>query len=203
MSDVLCADCREHFHDVQNYLNMMRIKFKVNPRLVRGLDYYTKTVFEVISSHLGAQNAVCGGGHYDNLVEQLGGPATSAVGFAFGMERIVMIMQSQGLVVPAKNPFLFFLPLGENAKNRASILANKLRRLGIPLEVDNTDRGLSAKMKYADRLKVEYVYILGEDELVKKHGQLKNMSSGKQSKVTFEKLFTTVEKLYKKKTGKV
>lgn len=203
MSDVLCADCREHFHDVQNYLNMMRIKFKVNPRLVRGLDYYTKTVFEVISSHLGAQNAVCGGGHYDNLVEQLGGPATSAVGFAFGMERIVMIMQSQGLVVPAKKPFLFFLPLGENAKNRSAILANKLRRQGIPLEVDNTDRGLSAKMKYADRLKVEYVYILGEEELVKKYGQLKNMNTGKQSKVTFEKLLVTIDKLYKKKNGKV
>jgi len=200
---VLCADCRGHFHDVQNYLDMTRVKYKVNPRLVRGLDYYTKTVFEVISSHLGAQNAVCGGGHYDNLVEQLGGAATSAVGFAFGLERIVMIMQSQAITIPDQNPFLFFLPLGENAKNRSAILASKLRHSGIPLEIDNTDRGLSAKMKYADKLKVDYVYILGEEELVKKHGQLKNMETGKQSKVTFEKLLTTIESLYKKKTGKV
>lgn len=199
MSDVLCADCREHFHDVQNYLNMMRIKFKVNPRLVRGLDYYTKTVFEVISGHLGAQNAVCGGGHYDNLVELLGGQSLPAVGFAFGMERIVMIMQSQGLEIPERNPFVFFLPLGENAKNRASIIANKLRHLQVPLEVDNSDRGISAKMKYADKLKVDYVYILGEEELVKKYGQLKDMHTGRQKKVTFDKLLPLLEKLYKEK----
>ncbi len=199
MSDVLCADCREHFHDVKNYLNIMRINFKVNPRLVRGLDYYTKTVFEVISGQLGAQNAVCGGGHYDNLVQLLGGPALPAVGFAFGMERIVMIMQNQKIKVQEKNPFLYLVPLGENAKNRATILANKLRRQNIPLEIDSSDRGLSAKLKTADKQKANYVFIIGEEELVKKQGQLRNMQTGKQQKLSFDNFIKVIEKEFKKK----
>lgn len=198
MSDVLCADCREHFHDVKNYLNIMRIKFQVNPRLVRGLDYYTKTVFEIISSHLGAQNAVCGGGRYDDLISSLEGPDTPAVGFAFGVERLVMLMQSQALPVPQPAPFLFLLPLGENAKNRAAIIANKLRHSDISLEIDNSDRGLSAKMKYANKLGVQYVYILGEDEIIKKYGLLKEMATGKQTRVPFGKL---AELLTKKKNN--
>jgi histidyl-tRNA synthetase len=198
MSDVLCAECKEHFHDVQNYLNIMRIKFVINPRLVRGLDYYTKTVFEVVSSHLGAQNAVCGGGRYDNLVKELGGPATPAVGFAFGVERAVMLLQSQGVSVPVQKPYLFILPLGENAQNRASIIANKLRRAGVPLEIDNSNKGLGAKLKVANKLGVQYAYILGEDELIKKCGQLKDMQSGKQVKLCFDKVIEEIEKRYRK-----
>lgn len=194
MSDVLCADCREHFHDVKNYLNIMRIKFQVNPRLVRGLDYYTKTVFEILSSHLGAQNAVCGGGRYDDLVASLDGPDTPAVGFAFGVERLVMLIESQNIQVPHSKPFLFILPMGENSNNRAAIIANKLRHCGVALEIDSSDRGLSAKMKYANKLGVQYVYILGEDEIIKKHGLLKEMSTGKQVKVPFDKLADVLTK---------
>ncbi|MDR1997606.1 MAG: histidine--tRNA ligase [Candidatus Margulisbacteria bacterium] len=198
ISDVLCAECKEHYHDVQNYLNIMRIKYMVNPRLVRGLDYYTKTVFEVISSHLGAQNAVCGGGRYDNLIQELGGPSIPAVGFAFGLERAVLIMQNQKVTVPGRTPYLLLLPLGENAGNRAAIFANKLRRKNIPLEIDISGRGLSAKLKTANKLGVRYVYILGEDELVDKCGQLKDMRDGRQKKIRFDKFLAEMEKKYKK-----
>lgn len=198
ISDVLCGECKEHFHDVQNYLNIMRIKYKINPRLVRGLDYYTKTVFEITSSHLGAQNAVCGGGRYDNLVKELGGPAVPAVGFAFGVDRAVMIMQSQNIAVPKSKPFVFFVALGENAGNRAAILANKLRRKDIPVEIDVSERGFGSKLKTADKLGVQYAYIIGDEELTKKSGQLKEMHTGKQTRVPFEKLIPTIEKKYKK-----
>lgn len=176
----------------------MRIKYKINPRLVRGLDYYTKTVFEITSSHLGAQNAVCGGGRYDNLVKELGGPAVPAVGFAFGVDRAVMIMQSQNIAVPKSKPFVFFVALGENAGNRAAILANKLRRKDIPVEIDVSERGFGSKLKTADKLGVQYAYIIGDEELTKKSGQLKEMHTGKQTRVPFEKLIPTIEKKYKK-----
>jgi len=198
ISDVLCAECKEHYHDVQNYLNILRVKYKINPRLVRGLDYYTKTVFEVVSAHLGAQNAVCGGGRYDNLIKELGGPAIPAVGFAFGLERTVLIMQNQKTAVRESKPYLLILPLGENAGNRAVILANKLRHKNIPLEVDVSGRTLGAKLKTADKLGARYVYILGEDELVNKCGQLKNMSDGKQRKISFDKILSEIEKRYQK-----
>jgi len=198
ISDVLCTDCKEHYHDVQNYLNIMRVKYKVNPRLVRGLDYYTKTVFEVISSHLGAQNAVCGGGRYDNLIQELGGPSIPAVGFAFGLERAVMIMQNQKVTAPEQRPYLLLLPLGVNAGNRAVIFANKLRCKNVPLEIDISDRNLSAKLKTANKLGVKYAYILGEDELVNKCGLLKDMQSGKQKKLSFDKFLMELENGYKK-----
>ena len=202
ISDVLCADCKEHYHEVQNYLDIMRIKYKINPRLVRGLDYYTKTVFEIISSHLGAQNAVCGGGRYDNLTQELGGPSIPAVGFAFGLERAVMIMQNQKVTARECRPYLLLVPLGVNAGNRAVIFANKLRRRNIPLEIDISERGLSAKLKTANKLGVKYVYILGEDELINKCGQLKDMQSGKQKKLKFDKFLAELEKCYNKDRSK-
>ncbi|MDR2431614.1 MAG: histidine--tRNA ligase [Candidatus Margulisbacteria bacterium] len=198
ISDVLCAECKEHYHDVQNYLNIMRLKYKIKPRLVRGLDYYTKTVFEIISAHLGAQNAVCGGGRYDNLIKELGGTPSPAVGFAFGLERAVLIMQNQKVSVREHRPYLLLAPLGENAGNRAAILANKLRRRNIPLEIDISSRSLSAKLKTADRLGVRYAYILGEDELVDKCGQLKDMQGGSQKKISFEKILEEIENRYQK-----
>lgn len=202
ISDVLCGECREHFHDVQNYLNIMRVNYKINPRLVRGLDYYTKTVFEITSSHLGAQNAVCGGGRYDNLIKELGGPAIPAVGFAFGVDRAVMIMQSQAVQITKPKPFVYFVALGENAGNRAAILVNKLRRKNIPVEIDLSERGFGGKLKAADKLGVPYAYIIGDEELLKKTGQLKEMKTGKQTKIPFDKVIATLEKKYKKVSSK-
>lgn len=196
MTDVLCAECKDHFHDVQNYLDIMRIKYKVNPRLVRGLDYYTKTVFEIVSNHLGAQNAVSGGGRYDNLVKELGGPDEPAVGFAFGMERLVMVMKNQKIKINRGNPFVTILSIGEAPKNRAVILTNKLRKKGIPVDIDISDRQIKSKLATANKKNIEWVLILGEDELVKKKGQLKNMSSGKQTKVDFNKFIKDIEKKY-------
>jgi len=198
ISDVLCGECKEHFHDVQNYLNIMRIRYKINPRLVRGLDYYTKTVFEITSSHLGAQNAVCGGGRYDNLVKELGGPDIPAVGLAFGVDRTGMVMQNQGVKVPQPKPFVYFLALGENAGNRAVILTNKLRRKCIPVEIDVSERSFGNKLKAADKLGAQYVYIIGDEELLKKSGQLKDMKTGKQIKIPLEKVIAEIEKKYKK-----
>ncbi|MDR1113702.1 MAG: histidine--tRNA ligase [Candidatus Margulisbacteria bacterium] len=201
ISSVLCADCKAHFHDVQDYLNILQIKFKVNPRLVRGLDYYTKTVFEVISGQLGAQNAVCGGGRYDNLVQELGGPALPAVGFAFGLERAVLIMQNQNITVPETRPYILLTPLGENACGRAAVFAEKLRHSGIPAEIDVSAKGLGAKLKSANKLGVAYVYILGDDELLEKCGQLKNMQTGVQEKVAFADLTARLQKNYQQDRG--
>ena len=188
LSDALCEDCRAHFQTVQDQLKALGLKFQVNPRLVRGLDYYTKTVFEVLSGSLGAQNAVCGGGRYDNLVQELGGPATPAVGFAFGLERVVLIMQDQKIAVPETRPYVFLLSLGKQAEQQTLVLTELLRRGGVPAEFDVSDRGLSAKLKTVNKFKAKYVYIIGDNELSEKAGQLKDMQTGSQEKVSFADL---------------
>ncbi|GBR76205.1 histidyl-tRNA synthetase [Candidatus Termititenax persephonae] len=199
LTDALCADCRTHFQSVHDYLDALQLKFQVNPRLVRGLDYYTKTVFEVLSGQLGAQNAVCGGGRYDNLVEELGGPALPAVGFAFGLERAVMLLQGQGAAVPGTLPYIFLLPLGAQADAQAVLLTAQLRRAGVPTEIDLADRGLAAKLKTASKLQARYVYIIGDNELHEKCGQLKDMRSGGQEKIGLAELAEIVAAKHREK----
>ncbi|MCS6925178.1 MAG: histidine--tRNA ligase [Candidatus Binatia bacterium] len=172
----LCPACGEHFDRVQAYLRQEQVCFSVNPRLVRGLDYYCRTSFEVLAQGLGAQNAVCGGGRYDGLVAQLGGPAVPGIGFAIGVERLVMLLQSherQHLL----HPDLFIAPLDERAETYAFSVAHRLRQEGYYIELDSSRRGLKAQMRRADKLGARYVLILGEQELAVGKGTIRDMQA--------------------------
>jgi histidyl-tRNA synthetase len=164
VTDHLCSDCRSHFDRLRTLLGMLGIPFVVNPDMVRGLDYYTRTTFEVTSKHLGAQNAVAAGGRYDRLVGEFGGPATPAVGFAVGMERLVELLKSSaGLEEPV--PLLFVASLGERAADEGMIIADRLREEGKWVETGDSESSLKSQLRRADRLSAKYVFIIGEQEL--------------------------------------
>jgi histidyl-tRNA synthetase len=172
--DYTCEACREHFSRVQNYLQQENVEFALNSRMVRGLDYYCRTSFEVIAQGLGSQNAVCGGGRYDGLVEELGGPAVPGLGFAIGVERLAMVLQAQKAYVPPR-PYLLVAPLGEQAEAVALSVAGRLRRSGCRVELESGKRGLKSQMRRADKLGVRYVLILGENELAVGKGSVRDM----------------------------
>jgi histidyl-tRNA synthetase len=176
LTDFLCDPCRDHFARVQDYLRQENVRFALNPRLVRGLDYYCRTSFEVLAQGLGSQNAVCGGGRYDGLVEQLGGPAVAGIGFAIGVERLMMLLQAQEHHL-STTPELFIVPLGEAAESRAFSVAHRLRQGGYRIELESGSRGLKAQMRRADKLGVRYVLILGENELAADKGTVRDMQA--------------------------
>lgn len=177
--DYLCDDCRSHFEKVQTYLKAMGIDFSVNPRIVRGLDYYTKTVFEFVSTQIGAQGTVIGGGRYDGLISQLGGQPTPGLGFGSGIERILLLLEAEGITIPQPGGVsLFLASLGEQADIFVQQLVNDLRRLGVSCERDITGRGLKAQMKYANRIGAVYSLVLGDDEISACSGKLKSMATG-------------------------
>jgi len=181
ITDYLCEDCNAHFEKVQNLLSKQGITYKVNPGIVRGLDYYTRTVFEFVSTDIGAQGTVCGGGRYNNLVEEVGGKPTPAVGFGLGLERLLLVLENLNkLNACEEHTDLYVLPIGENAKEYALSLVSKLRSEGISAETDIMDRGIKAQMKYADKSGARYVVALGDDEIASGTIKLKNMSDGKE-----------------------
>ncbi len=185
----LCGECESHFERLQHYLRAMGIDYKINPYIVRGLDYYTKTVFEIISNHIGAQGTVCGGGRYDKLVEELGGPAMPGVGFGMGMERLLLVMEGQGIVIP--EPTLcdvFFCTYGDAAKTRAVQMAYDLRKRGVKAEVDHVGRSMKAQFKFADKIDCKYVVVIGDEELEKGSAKLKEMETGVETLLTFEEI---------------
>jgi histidyl-tRNA synthetase len=164
VTDHLCSDCRSHFDRLLTLLGMMGIPFVVNPDMVRGLDYYTRTTFEVTSEDLGAQNAVAAGGRYDRLVREFGGPATPAVGFAVGMERLVELLKSSaGHEEPG--PLLFMACMGERAADEGMVIADRLRGEGKWVEIGDSESSLKSQLRRADRLSAKYVFIIGEQEL--------------------------------------
>ncbi|HCC34918.1 MAG TPA: histidine--tRNA ligase [Ruminococcaceae bacterium] len=180
----LCGECAEHFESVKKYLTAMEIPFTVDPRIVRGLDYYTKTVFEFVSGDLGAQSTVCGGGRYDGLISQLGGPDTPSLGFAMGLERLLLIMEAQGFDFPAPAPIeIYIAPMGEEAAMKAAALCGQLRAEGFSAVTDTAGRGLKAQMKYADKLGARRILVIGDDELKSGVAELKDMSSGERVSV--------------------
>lgn len=185
----LCQTCSDHFHSVLEYLEALKINFHINPNLVRGLDYYTRTAFEIVSDQLGAQNTVCGGGRYDNLIETLGGPPTPAVGWAFGVERAVMILQ-QLIENPAKKDRIlaFVAPIGYDQKTRAFYILDELRRAGIKCEMDHEKEELKQQLKVAARLNVRYTIIYGEDEAVRGVVLIRNMDNRNQVEIPVEQL---------------
>lgn len=185
--DYLCDECREHFEKVKSYLNAQNIAFKVNPRIVRGLDYYTKTVFEFISEYIGAQGTVCGGGRYDGLIEELGGQKTPSLGFGLGIERLMLLMEAQGCEFPKESmPDLFIAALGEKAQLKAVEIANDMREEGFTCLYDVNGRGLRAQMKYANKLGAKYTIVLGDDEVESGIAKLKNMESGEETEIALQ-----------------
>ncbi len=184
MLDYLCDECSTHFEGVKKHLNSAGLQLTVNPKIVRGLDYYTKTVFEFISGDIGAQSTVCGGGRYDGLVGQMGGPEMPSLGFAMGIERLLMVMDSQKTAFPeAKVPDVYIATMGESAQLRATKLCMDLRSEGFTALCDVAGRSVKAQMKYADKIGARFSTVIGDDELSKDTCILKNMTTGEQQEV--------------------
>ena len=187
--DNLCDECADHFASLKERLTAMGIPFTVNPQIVRGLDYYTKTVFEFVSTSIGAQGTVCGGGRYDGLLETLGGPSTPAIGFAVGLQRLLAVMEQDGASLGAPPACdIFLASIGQGASVEAQKLALRLRRAGLHAESDVQGRSLKAQMKYADKLGARYTVVLGDDEVKTGQIKLKRMDDGQVEETTLEAL---------------
>lgn len=196
IADYLCPECAGHFDEVQDYLRALEIPYVVNPKLVRGFDYYTRTVFEVTFSELGSQNAIGAGGRYDGLVEECGGESTPAVGFAVGVERLLLALETQGgLEAVHARPQVFIVHFGGATKRKAAQIAYELRNEGLWVELDYMDRSIRAQMKAANRLQAQYVFVLGEEELVKKQVTVRNMDSGVEKQYDLKDLLNLADTL--------
>ncbi len=194
--DYLCDDCRAHFESVQQYLTAMGIPFTVNPEIVRGLDYYTRTVFEFVSKEIGAQGTVCGGGRYDGLLEELGGKPMAACGFGLGIERLLLLMETQKTPFPEpKKCDIYFASMGEAANIEAARLACDLRAEGLSAQFDTVSRGLKAQMKYADKLGALYTVVLGDTELETRRANLKNMKDGTLTEISLDDFTDTFQSI--------
>ncbi|VAX22984.1 Histidyl-tRNA synthetase [hydrothermal vent metagenome] len=180
-----CDSCETHFNNVRKPLLDLEIPVTVDPKLMRGLDYYSRTAFEVVSEGLGAQNSVAGGGRYDSLVEQFGGPKTPAIGFALGIERLISLLASEDEEELAEYPDIFIVPMTETASLRSFEIAHRLRSYGYQVERTFGIASMKSMMKKADRSKAKYTLIIGEDELKKGMGTLRNMNSGEQIETSF------------------
>ena len=177
--DYLCEECSEHFESVKKYLDSMGIAYRINPQIVRGLDYYTKTVFEFVADSIGAQGTVCGGGRYDGLIEEFCGAKTPSLGFGMGLERLQLVMEAQGCEFPApEKPDLFIVALGEKAKLKAVEIAKDMRDEGFSVLYDLNERSLRAQMKYADKMNASFNVVIGDNEVENKAATLKNMQNG-------------------------
>lgn len=187
--DYLCEDCKAHFEKVKSLLSACGVEYNIDPDIVRGLDYYTKTVFEFVSSAIGAQGTVCGGGRYDGLVESMGGPALCGAGFGLGLERLLLLMENLGAAVPpARSVALYIAPMGERAYEKAFSLAYALRKKGVSAETDHAGRSLKAQMKYADKIGAENVIVLGENELDAGEAEVKRMRDGEKRKIALDRI---------------
>ncbi|MDE6520494.1 MAG: histidine--tRNA ligase [Ruminococcus sp.] len=188
--DYLCDECNNHFETLKKYLTSMEIEYKVNPRIVRGLDYYTKTVFEFVTTEIGAQGTVCGGGRYDGLIEQLGGQKIPALGFAMGIERLLIVMDKQNCdYIQPKTCDVYFATMGDNALNQAMILSQQLRKDGIVAEFDVMGRGIKAQMKYANKIGALFTIVIGDNELENNIVKVKDMETGAETVICINDKF--------------
>ena len=189
--DYLCEDCHAHFEEVKACLTLAGVEYEVDPRIVRGLDYYTRTVFEFVSTSIGAQGTVCAGGRYDGLIEQLGGKPTPAVGFAAGIERLLIVMEQTGVEIPAAPvPTVYIAGMDADCRKKAFALAAQLRLQGVNAEVDLMDRSVKAQFKYADKIGAKYVAVIGGNELAEGKANVKCMADGTNEMVAFEDMVT-------------
>ncbi len=191
--DYLCDDCKKHFNDLQKFLTLAGVEYEINPYIVRGLDYYTKTVFEFVSTAIGAQGTVCGGGRYDGLIEQFGGNAIPGVGFGLGLERLMIVAESLGMEFKDDTtPDLYIASMGEAEYEKAFLLAYELRKQGKKVEIDHEGRSLKAQFKYADKIGAKYVAVIGSNELENQEVTLKEMATGNAVAVKFEDLKNSI-----------
>lgn len=190
ITDYLCDECREHFEQVQKYLDVAGVEYTVNPTIVRGLDYYTKTVFEFVTDFIGAQGTVCGGGRYDGLIEELGGKHLPSLGFAMGMERLLMLMDKQGIEIPKPSSCdLYVATMGDKAKEKAFSLIKSVRDCGLIAETDVVGRGLRPQMKYADKIGAKFSLVLGDNEIEQNSAEVKNMTTGEKTTLALDETF--------------
>ena len=190
----LCEDCRAHFEGVQKQLSRQGIAFSVNPSIVRGLDYYTRTVFEFVSEDIGAQGTVCGGGRYNHLVEEVGGKPTPAVGFGLGLERLIMVLENtDALKAQPERTDVYLAALGDRAAEYVPVLAASLRAEGVKTEFDLMGRGLKAQMKYADKCGARFTVVIGDNELDRGAAALKDMASGESAECAFRDIAAKVK----------
>ena len=184
----LCPECESKFAMLKNALDAMGIEYEIDSSIVRGLDYYTGAVFEFIAEGIGAQSTVCGGGRYDGLVESLGGPKLSGIGFGMGLTRIILAMREQGLAdIGARKPSVYIAALGERAQVKALGICERLRREGKVCECDTVGRSLKAQMKYANKLGAAYTLIIGDSEIDAGKAQLRNLETGEQTEIELDK----------------
>ncbi len=189
MLDYLCDDCKAHFDEVKTLLDGAKIAYEVNPSIVRGLDYYSRTVFEFVTSAAGAQGTVCGGGRYDGLLEQMGEKSVPAVGFAAGMERLLMVMEAEQAPFPEdKGVACYLLGMDDESRRRAFVLASELRAQGISADVDHMSRSVKAQFKFADKSKARFVAVIGESELASGEAEVKDMKNSSSERVKFVEL---------------
>ena len=185
--EYLCPDCAAHFEALKTYLSLAGIAYEIDPRIVRGLDYYTHTVFEFVSDDIGAQGTVCGGGRYDGLIAELGGAPAPAVGFAAGIERLLLVMEATGVEIPRpEGPTAYLAGLDDACREKAFGLCVKLRAAGIAAETDHMKRSVKAQFKYADKLGAKYVAVIGGNELESGAMNVKRMATSESETVTFE-----------------
>lgn len=191
ITDFLCGECAEHFRGVKSLLDGYGKKYTVNPRIVRGLDYYSKTVFEFVSDEIGSQGTVCGGGRYDGLVGELGGSPTPAIGFAAGIERLMLLMENSSATFPeADKPVIYLAGMDGESRAAAFKIATELRLKGVRAEIDHMERSVKAQLKYADKTGASFVAVIGEDELKSKVLNVKNMADGRVCAVKCEDLYS-------------
>ncbi len=190
ISDYLCDECEEHFNSLQELLTELGVKYKINPKIVRGLDYYTKTVFEFVTTDIGAQGTICGGGRYDGLVSELGGADTPALGFAIGLERLMLAMESQGAeFIAPETCDIYLASIGHRALIKTAALAKELRTCGFYAEYDLVGRSLKAQMKYADKISAKFSIVIGDDDIDNDFAKLKNMETGEIEELSLSDSF--------------
>ncbi|BEP29113.1 histidine--tRNA ligase [Helicovermis profundi] len=199
MMDYLCDECSDHFKSLKSNLDSMEISYIVDPRIVRGLDYYTKTAFEFISNDIGAQSTVCGGGRYDGLVEEIGGPSTPGVGFGMGIERLLLTLEQTDVEIENKKTMdVFIVSSGKDAKLFALKISQYLRTKNISCDIDHLSRSMKSQFKYADKLGAKFVIIIGEDEVSKGTYLIKNMNDGIQTEYKDDELYKINELVNRK-----
>ncbi len=193
--DYLCPDCREHFGKVKSLLTSLGVEYTVNPDIVRGLDYYTRTVFEFVSTDIGAQGTVCGGGRYDALIAELGGGEVPAIGFAAGLERLILLMENTGVQFPdPAYPAIYIAGMDDNSRAKAFEIVNNLRIKGVCAECDHMGKSVKAQLKFADKIGAKFVAVLGESELESGVINIKRMSDGTQTAVAIADVADYVSK---------
>ncbi|WP_432401222.1 histidine--tRNA ligase [Wukongibacter sp. M2B1] len=187
--DYICDECREHFNKLQKYLDLMELEYEIDPRIVRGLDYYNRTAFEIISREIGSQATVCGGGRYDGLVEEVGGPETPGVGFGLGIERLLLTLENNNINIPEpKGIDVFIVTMGDRAYERAIEISQKLRMNMVAVDIDHMGRSTKAQFKFSNKLNSLYTIVIGDNELDNNVVSLKNMETGNQDEIALDSI---------------